>query len=58
MIKRLEEVLEVNYLMGDDLLPFQKLSESVYENFVARGVLSNEDIREAKAAARSDGEGL
>ena len=58
MIKRLEEVLEVNYLTGDDLLPFQKLSESVYEDFVARGVLSDEDIREAKAVARGDGEEL
>jgi len=52
MIKKLESVLEVNYLTGDELQPFQELVKDVYEDFVSRGVFTHEDIREARAIAR------
>jgi len=52
MIRKLENVLEVNYLSGDELKPFQELAQGVYERFVEQGVFTNEDIQEARAIAR------
>jgi len=56
MIRKLENVLEVNYLSGDELKPFQELAQGVYDNFVEQGVFSNTDILEAKAIARGETE--
>jgi len=51
MIEKLEGVLEVNYLSGEELRPFQTLTMSVYEHFVEQGVITNADLREARAIA-------
>jgi tripartite ATP-independent transporter DctP family solute receptor len=57
MIRKLDDVLEVNYLRGDELQPFQELAQRVYDNFVERGVFTNKDILEARAIARGETEG-
>ena len=54
MLKKLEEVLEVNYLSGDELRPFQDLAQGVYEHFVDQGVFTTEEIQQAKAIARGE----
>ena len=53
MIERLAGVLQVNTVSGEDLLPFQQLSEGVYEHFVSSGVVTQADIREARRIARA-----
>ena len=52
MIAKLDGVLEVNYLSGQDLQPFQELAQQVYEYFIDRGVVSAQEIREAASVAR------
>jgi len=52
MIERLDGVLEVNYLSGEDLRPFQELSKGVYTYFIESGVVSAEEVREAANVAR------
>ena len=54
MIRKLENVLEVNYLSGDELKPFQELALGVYEHFVDQGVFTTEEIQQAKAIARGE----
>lgn len=56
MIRKLDTVLEVNYLRGDELKPFQELAQDVYDNFVEQGVFTNSDILEARAIARGETE--
>ncbi|MGI9271845.1 MAG: TRAP transporter substrate-binding protein [Woeseiaceae bacterium] len=51
MIAKLEDVLEVNYLSGDELKPFQELAASVHAQFVEQGIVSNEDIQRARDIA-------
>jgi C4-dicarboxylate-binding protein DctP len=52
MIAKLDDVLEVNYLSGQDLQPFQELAQQVYEYFIDSGVVSAEEVREAASIAR------
>jgi C4-dicarboxylate-binding protein DctP len=52
MIAKLDDVLEVNYLSGQDLQPFQELAQQVYEYFIDGGVVSAEEVREAASIAR------
>ncbi len=54
MIAELATVLEINYVSGEELLPFQELSQQVYDYFVDSGVVSADEIREASRAARGD----
>ncbi len=51
-IADLEAVLVVNYLAGDDLKPFQALSANVYQSFIESGILTEDEIREARLIAR------
>ena len=55
MIRKLGEVLQVNFLSGDELKPFQELARGVYEHFVGQGVFTTEEILQAKAIARGKG---
>ena len=52
MIAKLEGALEVNYLNGQDLRPFQELSQDVYAYFIDEGVVSAGEVREAGRVAR------
>lgn len=54
MIEKLGEVLQVNFLRGEELRPFQELALGVYEHFVDQGVVTTEEIRQAKAIARGE----
>ena len=53
-IALLEQELEVNYISGDDLQPFRKLTESVTREFVSRGVFTEEDLIAAQRIARGE----
>ncbi len=53
-IALLEQELEVNYISGDDLQPFRKLTESVTREFVSRGVFTEEDLIAARRIARGE----
>jgi TRAP-type C4-dicarboxylate transport system substrate-binding protein len=53
-IALLEQELEVNYISGDDLQPFRKLTESVTREFVSRGVFTEEDLNAAQRIARGE----
>jgi len=55
MIEKLGGVLQVNTLRGEELKPFQELALSVYEHFVDQGVVTTEEIQQAKAIARGAG---
>jgi C4-dicarboxylate-binding protein DctP len=56
MIKKLEEVLEVNYLNADELRAFQDLAQGVYDKFIEQGAFTNAEILQAKAIARGESE--
>jgi TRAP-type transport system periplasmic protein len=56
MIKKLEKVLEVNYLNGEELREFQDLAQGVYDKFIEQGAFSNAEILQAKAIARGETE--
>lgn len=53
-IALLEQELEVNYISGEDLQPFRKLTESVTREFISRGVFTEEDLNEARRIARGE----
>jgi len=55
MIRKLGEVLQVNFLSGDELKPFQELALGVYDHFVDQGVFTTNEILQAKAIARGKG---
>lgn len=54
MIDKLARELEINYLTSDALLPFQELSTTVYDYFIAQGTVTLQDIQRAKRLARGD----
>ena len=51
-IKNISKKMEVNYVTGGDLIPFQKAVKPVYEYFENTGVISKDDIYQAKTAAK------
>lgn len=51
-IDQLSKKLAVNFLSGDELVPFQKAVQPVYDYFVKQGDFTMEDINAAKEAAR------
>lgn len=50
-IEKLSQRLEVNFIEGDDLLPFREAVRPVYEYFVQRGDFTWDEIRQARRAA-------
>jgi len=54
MIDKLARELEINYLTGDALLPFQELSTTVYDYFIEQGTVTLQDIQRAKRLARGE----
>ena len=56
MIARLDNVLEINTLSGEELRPFRRLVEDVHAHFVEGGEISAADIREAGRVARGEEE--
>ena len=51
-IRQLSEKLEINYIEGKELKPFQALAEPVYQRFIDKGVFTWDEVREAQAIAR------
>ena len=53
-IDELSKKLDVNYVEGENLKPFQEAVQPVYSYFVSKGEFSFDDIEEAKSAARQN----
>lgn len=53
-IERLAEKLETNYVQGDDLTPFRDAVKPVYEQYIARGEFTWDEIERARSAARGE----
>ena len=51
-IRQLSEKLEINYIEGKELKPFQVLAEPVYQHFIDNGVFTWNEVRKAQAIAR------
>ncbi len=51
-IAMLADDVEVNYVEGNDLKPFQEAVESVYQGYIERGEFTREEIDRAKSVAR------
>ena len=50
-IDKLEEKLQINYLDAKALAEFRELSTQVYGYYTKQGVLSDQEIRQARAIA-------
>lgn len=50
-IRKLSDVLEVNYLAQEDLQAFQDLSSVVYQYYIDKGVLTQHEIDQARSIA-------
>ncbi|SDQ14145.1 TRAP transporter substrate-binding protein [Pseudovibrio sp. Tun.PSC04-5.I4] len=53
LIEKMTEYLEVNYVEGEALKGFQDAVQPVYDIFVGKGAFTIDDVKAAKAAARS-----
>ena len=51
-LEKLSEHLEINYISGDALKPFQKAVKPVYDYFIKKGVFTIEEINMAQKIAR------
>ena len=51
-IRMLDDSLEVNFLSGEQLKPFQNAVKPVYDYFVSKGDFSYDDIESARRKAR------
>lgn len=53
-IQKLGEKLTLNYVANEDLAPFRKAVQPVYEHYIERGAFTSAEIQRAQAAARGE----
>jgi len=55
-LKQLSKYLEINYISGDALIPFQNAVKPVYSYFINKGMFTIEEIKIAQKIAKGSGQ--
>ena len=55
-LEQLSKYLEINYISGDALIPFQNAVKPVYNYFINKGMFTTEEIKIAQEIAKENGQ--
>ena len=55
-LDQLSEYLEINYITGEALIPFENSVKPVYNYFINKGMFTTEEIKIAQEIAKANGQ--